>query len=1074
MKYILTPLFVGITSLCAFAQVKVNGTVSDQISGEKLPFVNVAVKNATTGTVTDANGNFSIEARSESDSIQFSFVGYKSATYAIPSSGILDVFLTQDVSQLQEFVVTALGIQREKKDLGYVIQEIDSKDINEVKSVNFLDNLSGKLAGVTITNGATGVGSSSKIVIRGEQSFTNNNPLFVVDGIVINNNSTINTTNEAAAGFQSIDFGNGAMDLNPDDIENVSVLKGPAAAALYGTRASNGVIIINTKDGSQAKGKLGVSFNSSTFFERPFALPRFQNEYAQGNSGEFEYKDGLGGGINDNISYSYGPRLDAGNFTPQYDSPVTLADGTVVRGGDIAVHGGSPITPTELRSNPDNLKDFYNTGVTTTNNIAISSAFDKGSYRLSFTDMQSESIIPGVNLDRRVGSARLTFNPTDKLKLSTSINYVNTQSDNRPAGGYGSENINYTLVAWGPRSLDIKPMLDYWQPGLEDVQHYSFNYTYFDNPYFTLMENRNSMNRDRLYSNIVASYDFDENWNLTVGTGMDYSNEKRELRRAFSSNRFKTGAYAENNVFFRENNSNFLLTRKGKQGKFSTSYSIGANRMNQVASFNQTQANTLAQPGVFALSNAASPLEVINRDASKRINSVYGIAKFGYDNFLFLDITGRNDWSSALANPLSAEDASFFYPSVSSSFVLSEVVDLPKSISFAQLRASYAQVGNDTDPYQTTSSFVSNTPYLSQPTLTEQSTIPNSNLLPEKTSAIEIGADVRFFRDRLNVDVTYYNANTVNQIIALPVALSSGYSQQVINGSEVNSKGIEAIITATAVKRDNFKWNTQVNFSRNVSTVGKLPEGIDRLTLGYSRVYDNTNQTVYVQVEEGGRIGDLYGTGYKKNEEGRFIVDENGNFIVDNTLQKLGNYNPDFIVGFNNQFSYKNFNFGFLVDWRQGGILVSRTLSLAGVAGQIEETANRPEEGIVVDGVVNTGSEENPVYTENTTAISAESYYRQYYDRNHEENNTYDATYIKLRQFSLGYTFNTANSSCKWLRNISGLNVAVIGRNLFAISDMKHFDPEQVALQGNRFISGVEDMSYPTVRSIGFKVSFNL
>ena len=310
-------------------------------------------------------------------------------------------------------VITALGLERDTKELGYVVQSLISKDLTEVKAVNFLDNLSGKLAGVTISQGATGVGSSSKITIRGEASFSNNNPLFVVDGIPINNNTVFNFTNEAAAGFQEIDFGNGAMEVNTDDIEEVSVLKGPSAAALYGTRASNGVIVIKTKGGKKTKG-LGISINTSVFVDSAFRLPEFQNTYGQGNSGQFEYVDGLGGGINDNITYSWGPQLDAGVFAPQFDSPVVLPNGTIVRGGDTALYSGDAITPTLLKSNPDNLKDFYQTGVTTINNIAISNGFDTGDYRLSFTDLRSESIIPGVNLDRQTVATKLNFQPTEK------------------------------------------------------------------------------------------------------------------------------------------------------------------------------------------------------------------------------------------------------------------------------------------------------------------------------------------------------------------------------------------------------------------------------------------------------------------------------------------------------------------------------------------------------------------------------------------------------------------------------------------------------------------------------------
>ena len=1071
IRIYLLSFFCFCLSAASAQEVTVSGQVKDSQSGETLPGVSIVEKGTTNGTTTDDKGNYSIKVSGKEAVLTFSFIGYLSQDEVVNSRTAINLTLAPNALELGEFVVTALGLERQSKDLGYAVQRLEPQEVSEVKSPNFVDNLAGKVAGVTVSQGATGVGSSSKITIRGEASFTNNNPLFVVDGVPINNNSVLNFTNEAAAGFQEVDFGNGAMEINSDDVASVSVLKGPSAAALYGTRASNGVIIITTKDGSQSDG-IGISINSSTFVERAFQLPDFQNSYGQGNSGQFEFVDGLGGGTNDNITYSWGPRLDNGLLIAQFDSPVTAPNGTQVRGGDVAVHGGAPITPTEFVSNPNNLRDFYETGVTTTNNIAISNGSEKGSYRLSFTDLRSESIIPGVNLNRSNAAARMVFNPLPQLKVSTSINYVNSQSDNRPANGYGSENVNYSLVAWGPRSLNIENLEDYWQPGLEDVQQYSFNYTFFDNPYFILLENRNSFNRDRVFGNIAATYDFTEALSLTVRTGMDYSDELRQFRRAFSSNRFRNGAYAEHSVFYRENNTDFLLNYRKQFNEITADFSVGGNRLDQRAATTQTQALSLAQPGIFNLSNAASPLEVFQFESEKRINSLYGIAKFGYSDFLYIDITGRNDWSSALATPTSASNTSFFYPSVSASYILSNTMDLPKVISFAKVRASWAQVGNDTDPYQTTGAFVAQTPFNSQPTFSAQDIIANGNLLPEKTTNIEFGTDIRFFEDRLRFDITYYNALTENQIVSLPVPISSGYNQQVVNGGSVRSEGTEIIAGITPIRKKDFQWNSFLNFSRNVSTVESLPDGAGRITLAYSRVYDNVNQTVWFQAEEGGEIGDIYGTGYLKNENGDYVIDADGNFIVDNNLIKLGNYNPDFMLGFSNNFQYKNWDLSFLIDWRQGGEIVSRTLSLAGVGGQLIETEDRPEGGIVAEGVVNVGTDENPVWETNTTAISAESYYRQYYDRNHEENNVYSATYVKLRQFSVGYSFKTDKEK-GFLKKGRSLRVALIGRNLYAISEIPHFDPEQLAVQGSQFVSGVEDMSYATTRSFGIKAGYN-
>jgi len=541
------------------------------------------------------------------------------------------------------------------------------------------------------------------------------------------------------------------------------------------------------------------------------------------------------------------------------------------------------------------------------------------------------------------------------------------------------------------------------------------------------------------------------------------------LRRAFSSNRFRNGGYAEHDVFFREINTDFLLNYSDVFNDFKVDVSFGGNRLDQKAFTGQSQTTSLAQPGIFRLSNAASPIEVFEFESNKRINSFYGIAKFGYKDFLFVDVTGRNDWSSALATPFSVDNTSFFYPSLSSSFILSNVVELPDAISFAKLRASWAQVGNDTNPYQTTGAFVAQTPFNGQPTFSSQNSIANPNLRPERTSSFEVGADLRFFGDQLRFDVSYYNALTEDQIISLPIGISSGFTQQVVNGGKVRSKGIEIIAGISPIISENFRWNSTLNFASNRATVEELPQEDGRLTLAYSRIYNSQNQTVFFQVDEGGRVGDLYGTGYLKNENGDFILTDEGRYIPDNSLQKLGNYNPDFTLGFNNQFNYKNWNLGFLLDWRQGGIIVSRTRALGNVGGQLAETENRPEGGIVPQGVVNVGTADAPVYQPNTVAVTAESFYRQFYDRNHEENNTYDASFLKLRQFAIGYTLDNLNI----FNQNTSLSLSLIGRNLFAITENPHFDPEQLAVQGQGFISGVEDMSYATTRSFGFKAGFN-
>lgn len=1065
---------LALVCLCAnaYGQRVISGNVKGSDDNQPVPFATVVTSNRNIGVTTDVFGNYSLVVPIGTDSLYFSSIGYETLALPVTAQQVVNVVLNVGSTMGNEIVVTALALKRERKNLGYAIQSLDAREISEVKSVNILDNLAGKIAGVNVIAGPTGVGSTSKITIRGEHSFTNNNPLFVVDGVPINNNSPINFSTEIAGGFQEVDFGNGVMDLSADDIESVVVLKGPASAALYGTRASNGVILLTTKSGGRRRG-IGIDFSSSTFIDKPFTLPKFQNRYGQGNSGKFKFEDGLGGGVNDNISYSWGPEMNQGVFTEQFDSPSILPDGTEVRGGDVTVRNGADITPTEMKSFPDNLKNFYRTGLTSINNIAVSAGGDLGNFRLSYTDLRSKSYIPGVNFNRNNLSGNFLFTPINKLEIFTSAHYVHSSSDNRPANGYGSENTNYTLVAWGARSLDYEKMKDYWQPGLEGLNQYSFNYTFFDNPYFTLYENRNSFDKNRLFGNIRATYRFDEHWSLSLRTGIDYSNELRQLRRAFSSNRFLTGGYCEQTVTYRESNTDGLLNYVNRFGNIDFGVSAGANRMDQNASFSQIQTLKLSQPGVYSLTNAAVPLEAYQIRPNKRINSVYGLLKLGFYDMFYLDITGRNDWSSALATPSSADNTLIFYPSVSGSLLVNRMLQLPRMFSYVQLRANYAEVGNDTDPYQTQGVYNAKVPYMGQPTLSGQPVIANTNLVPEITKSVEFGTDIRLFNDRIGLDVTYYNGNTFTQIIALPVPISSGYTQQVVNGSTVNTKGWEAILNITPIKNSNFSWNTRFNFSRYRSFVLDLPDGVSKLTLGYNRVYDNLNQTVWMQVEEGGRIGDLYGTGWKKNADGQYIVNSSGNFIDDGTLKKLGNYNPDFMLGWYNQVSYKNFSLGFLADWKQGGIVVSRTLALAGVGGQLIETENRPAEGIVIDGVVNTGTDANPVYEKNTKLITAESYYRQYYDRNHEENNTYDGSFVKLRQVSLSYRLTADDMKNTIFKNLQGISISLIGRNLFAISKIPHFDPEQMSLQGSQFVSGVEDMSYPTTKSCGIKLDVN-
>lgn len=1063
MSKFLLALGMCLAATICVAQTTLTGTVTD--GNEPLVGATVLVPNTVIGTVTDLDGKYQIEIPAGTSELCVSYAGGKANCQAIGANTTLDFVLSTQI--LDEVVITALGLERDNAKLGYAIESLDASEISDVPATNFLDNLSGQIAGVNVATGPTGVGSTSLVSIRGDASFGSNTPLYIVDGIPIDNRSVLNVTNEGSQGFQEVDFGGGSPEVSPFDVQSVSVLKGPAAAALYGTRAANGVIIINTKPGNANNG-LGIEVNSQTMFERPFRLPSFQNEYGQGRNGEFSYLDGVGGGINDNITFSYGPKLHQGTLLPQFDSPVQLANGQVVRGADHTLYQGEAITPTPFNSNPNNVADLYETGVTTQNNIALSQGFSGGNYRISFTDMRSDSYIPGVNLERNNVAARLNFTPTKKLTVSTGLTYVNTRSDNRPASGYGSENLNYSLVAWLGRSTNLESLRNYWQPGQEGIQQFTYNTNFFDNPFFILHENRNSFTRDRLFGYVAATYDLTDKLAFRLRTGIDNSDEDRQFRRAFSSNRWRNGAYAENAVNFTEQNTDALLTYTDQFKGVSFSASIGGNRLDQRADFQQVQAEALSAPGIYRLSSTAVPLVAFGQLTERRINSVYGLASIGWRDQIFVDVSGRNDWSSSLATPTSADNTSFFYPSVSASWVASKTFDLTGGpISFLQVRGSAAQVGSDTDPYRTAGSFVASTPVGGNPTYTDQLQLPANGLRPERSTAFEGGVDVRFLDDKFGLDLTLYTQLNEDQILNLPTPISSGYESRVVNGGAVRATGIEAVVTMRGINLGPLRYDGRINFTKAQATVESLPEGVDRTTIAYARVYSSPGQTVFYIAEEGSRIGDMYGTGYLRNDEGQYIVNSDGEFIADNTLRKLGNYTPDFQVGLSNTLRYNQLSLSFLVDWRQGGELVSRTQALGAYSGQLDESSFRPAEGILIPGVVNTGTAEAPVYEPNTTRISAEDYYITYYNREHEEHNTLDATFVKLRELRLGYSLDAININ--WLNNFE---FALIGRNLAAWSPgIRHFDPEQFAVQGNRFVRGVEDMSYPTPRSIGFSIN---
>lgn len=1077
---------VSITTAFAQTTITVKGTITDP-NGAQLLGATVLVKGTSNGTTTAIDGTYALSNVLTNDTLVVSYVGYETQTIAVGSRSLIDVVL--QLSVLDDVIITALGIEREEKALGYAVQEVNGEEIQNGRDANLLNNLSGKVAGVQITQGGSGVGASSRIVIRGESSLSGNNqPLFVVNGVPINNSGG---GNGRVQGNLEVDYGNGAAEINPDDIESISVLKGANATALYGSRAANGVILITTKSGGNT-GRIGASFSSNTTFEDPLRIPEYQNSYGQGGNFEFSFLDGSGSGTNDNLDESWGPELN-GQSIAQHNSPTS--DG--YRAGDFAVRNpDGTITGTPWEARPDNIKNFFRTGVTTSNSMAVFGGDASRNFRLSYNNLYSEGILPNTDLNRNNLSLDVTQKfLNDKLTLRSNVNYIKS-GGTRPNNSYGTENVMYLWV-WFGRQIEMASLEDYWQPGMEDVQQFNYNYNWHDNPYFTMHENTNTFDKDRILGNVNATYSFNDNLSLMVRSGTDFFNELRVGKRAFSSQRFVNGQYREDKIYFQERNSDFLLSyNKEVSSGVDFGLSFGGNQMTQSNRYHLVSANELAIPGVYSFNNSAIPLSSSQFDSRKRINSLYAFSSLGYRNKVYLDVAGRNDWSSTLP----AANNSYFYPSASASFIIDEMIRLPRAFSFAKLRAGWGQVGSDTDPYNINNyfDFLTN-PYGGNLLGTEGNTLANSDLKPERATTFEVGTDLRFFDGRLRLDATYYATNTVNQILQTPVSQTSGYGARFINAGSITSNGVEVLAGLGVIDNKHFKWDISLNYTRSRSKVVELAEGIE--------TYQIAENYLQVVAKEGGRMGDVYGTGFvmvdpstnetveindvKDIKDDYKILYRDGFPVRDPNLRLLGNYNPDWMMGMRNTFTYKNFNFSFLVDVRKGGVVHSRTLLIGGTSGMMQETAvvdrresfvggqapaelyeDRNIDALQYGGVKEVLDDEGNVvgYADNDVEVSARDYFWSHFNRGNEQVGMYDATYVKLRELRIGYSFPIDKlTGIKAQR----LDLALVGRNLWLWTENPHFDPEVFSYDGNTVVPGVEDMAAPSTRSIGFSLSVN-
>jgi TonB-linked SusC/RagA family outer membrane protein len=1043
--------FIFIQTVAA-QSVKISGVVTAGADGLPLPGVSITIKGTTTGTQTNVNGQFAINA-SVNDVLTVSYIGFAIQQVTVnQTSTDLKIVLQEGVNQLNEVVVTALNISKDKKSLGYAVQGLKAKDIAEAKETNLVNALAGKIAGVQVT-GSQGDMGSSRIIIRGETSVSGNNqPLFVVDGIIVDNSQFQGTNG-------SRDFANAISSLNPEDIESVSVLKGPNAAALYGYRAAAGVILIKTKTGKGAKG-LGIELNSNTSFASLKVFPDYQNQFGQGSNGKFSYVDGKGGGINDGVDESWGPALD-GRLLPQFYS-----NGEAV----------------PFVAHPDNVRDYFRTGVTLNNGVSLSGSGDKHNFRLSYNNLHQTGVVPNSSQGRNSFLLNASYKITPKLTLNTIANYIKDDADNLP-GAYGRRATSTMLqFTWFGRQVDINRLKNY-----RDVNGNNFNWnnSYYSNPYFVAYENTVSQYKNRFIGSAELNYKITDELSANFRTGTDFYNDRRKIRIAFGTNGTPFGSYEEDAYYVNETNTEARLQYTKKLTKdFSLDVFGGGNIGTIINEQNDQIAPKLAVAGLYTLSNSRDPLVSSNYYGKLKTYSYFASAQIGFRNYAFINLTGRNDWSSTLP----ASSLSYFYPSVNGSLVLSEALDIKSDvISYIKLRGGWSKVGKATTPYQLINTYLSSPLFGTNPQQSAATINLNPNLKPETTTSAEAGFELGFFKDRLRLDVSVYNTNSFDQILNVDVSPTTGFNQNLINGGRINNKGLEVQLGGTPVKSKDFIWDVNVNYSLNRSKVISLDkEGV------LPSYIIGTNRTVQVLAAVGQPYGTLFGTAYQRDASGQIIVSDAGTPVINPAKQYLGKFTPKWLGSINNSFSYKGIHLSALVDARVGGSIYSntnRTGTYTGVLAStlpgrgtanggisyyypnnntalpaVQANGTAPNnETIYNDGMIFKGVKANG--SANTTIIPAQAYYKGF--TNVDEAFVYDASYVKLREVKLGYTF-----TAEWVKNIGleSATVSLVGRNLWIIhKNVPNIDPETAFNTGNG--QGLEDLTLPTVRNIGFNIN---
>lgn len=1052
MKKLLLFSFVLMSSVVGvIAQGRtLTGVVSSASEGV-LPGVSVLIKGTANGAVTDAQGKFTVRLSSESKSLVFSAIGFHTKEVIITNTNDYAVELETDSKLLQEVVVTALGISREKKSLGFSQQEIKGESMTESRSSNVANGLSGKIAGVRISSNG-GPGSGSTIQIRGASSVSGNNqPLIVVDGVPMQ---------------QQFDkqFGGGISEINPDNIKEISVLKGPNAAALYGSRAANGVILVTTKNGAGTKG-LGIEYNTNFTAERPLVKPDFQNTYGGGNGYRTWYSDGWSGVIQPDAysqyaaaygSVSPGKTTGTDGTDESWGAPL---DGRLVR----QWFTGKEVAP--LLPQPNNWDEFWDTGTSMTHSLALSGGNDKGNFRLSYANLNQKGIAAFNGYTRHNFKLNSGYKLNKYLTVNTSGEYVKNGGNRTFTGG--------DQFIWSHRHISWDQLANYKEYAgvhiqravagkLPDTDPANWQHTFFTNPFYLNEYLPYTNDKDRILGNISLSATFSKHLKGIFRTGTDMWTDTRinivNFERVRNGNK-TPGRYSEEVIRSQETNHDFLFTYDRMFGKDISLVASagGAQRINYYKR-NFTNVGELVVDGVYNLGNSnPSQNTVASAITQSQVQSLYGSAQMGYKNALFLDVTARNDWSSTLPSI----DRSYFYPSVSASAVFTELFSIPQSLlTFGKVRASWAQVGNDADPYQLAQTFRASGSWNSSiPQFYENLTISNSTLKPEITTGLEFGLDLKFLKNKIGLDITYYDQATKNQILGVEISKASGYDKRILNAGKIVNKGIEISLSGTPVEISGFKWEVGLNYSKNQNKVIELAEGLDTYTLQERRGLISIAKV-------GQPYGVLYGIGFMHAPDGQLIF-KDGLPVVDNTPKALGNIQPDWMGGFSNTFTYKKLSLSVLMDAKFGGDLFDEGTGTARWTGQYAETAIGREEGVIGKGVMNIGTADAPNYVPNDVMIAANQFYAYNNPRRYHEAAIFDGSYVKLREVSFGYKLPSGIISKIGLQSAK---VSLVGRNLAILfKNTPHIDPEVDRFGGNS--QGFAYGELPSSRSLGFNLN---